>query len=124
MPFPSLKPTSRVYNGGDYPVRTFKSQSGVEARILYGSRRTGMTLELGFDNIADASAASFMAHFDKVKGTFQTFTLPLELFAGWDADQSVIDAATGNRWRYGEQPSITNVRPGRSTVQVQLVGVL
>lgn len=124
MPFPGLVPSSRDYDGGDFPVRTYKSQSGVEARILYGSRRTGMTLSLSFDNVSDAQAEQFLDHYDETKGTYLTFTLPAEVFAGWNGNRDAIDAATGNAWRYEEAPSVTNVRPNVSTVQVRLIGVL
>jgi hypothetical protein len=124
MPFPSLQPTSRAYDGGNYPVRTYKAQSGVEARILYGSRRTGMTLTLNFDNITDAQAEQFLDHYDETKGTYLTFTLPSIIRAGWAGNSDAIDVPTGNGWRYEGPPSVTNVRPGISSVAVKLVGVL
>lgn len=125
MPFPTLRPTARNVDAGDYPVKTFKAQSGAEARILYGSKRTGMTIALSYDNIADNDADGFVAHFDEVKGTFDTFTLPTQVLSGWSGISSRLDASgTGNRWRYAKAPTITNVRPGRSSVQVELVGVL
>ena len=125
MAFPTLKPASRNVTTGDYPVKTFKSQSGVEVRILYGSKRTGMTLNLSYENIADTSADDFVAHYDEVRGTFSTFTLPTELLTGWQGSASAIDASgTGNQWRYESAPQITSVRPGISNVTVTLVGVL
>ena len=77
MAFPSLAPSSRSYASGDYPVKTFRSQSGSESRILYGSRRTGMTLELEYSNVTDANAELFLDHYDETKGSYSTFTLPL-----------------------------------------------
>ena len=125
MPFPTLRPSSREFSAGDYPVKTFQSQSGVEVRILYGSKRTGMTIGLGYDNIADDLADDFVAHYDEVKGQFGTFTLPDELRTGWSGAQSALDASgTGVRWRYAEAPTVANVRPGISSVQVKLLGVL
>lgn len=124
MPFPSLRPTSRTYDGGDYPVRTYKSQSGVEARILYGSRRTGMSLGLVFDNITDGQAEQFLDHYEETKGTYLTFTLPGDVKAGWDGNSDAIDAAADNRWRYDGPPSVSNIRPGISSVSVKLIGVL
>ena len=53
-PFPDLIPTSRSFEAGDYPVKTFKAQNGAEHRILYGSNRTNMKLSLTFANITDA----------------------------------------------------------------------
>lgn len=125
MPFPTLRPTSRDFSAGDYPVKTFKAQNGVEARILYGSKRTGMEISLGYDNISDTTADDFVAHFDEVKGTFDTFTLPTDVLTGWQGAASALDASgTGNRWRYAEAPAVTSVRPGKSSVQIRLVGVL
>lgn len=125
MPFPSLRPTSRDFASGDYPVKTFKAQSGAEVRILYGSKRTNMGISLSYENIADTAADDFVAHFDEVKGTFDTFTLPTEVLSGWSGAASALDASgTGNRWRYAQAPAISSVRPGRSSVRVELVGVL
>ena len=61
---------------GDYPIKKVQSQSGVETRILYGSKRTGMTLDFAYDNITDLQAQSFATHYDETKGTYLTFALP------------------------------------------------
>lgn len=124
MAFPSLVPTSRNFNPGDYPIKQFRSQSGAEVRILYGDARTGMTLELSYDNISDANADLFLAHYNDVKGTYNTFAIPDEVKTGWSGSSSSIDAAGVNAWRYAEPPAVTAVRPGRSSVRVQLIGVL
>lgn len=124
MAFPTLTPSSRNYASGDYPVKTFRAQSGAESRILYGSRRTGMTLDLQYDNITDANAELFLDHYDETKGTYITFTLPTVALTGWSGNKDAIDVATGNAWRYDGPPQITNVRPGVSSVQIKLIGVL
>ena len=124
MAFPALTPTTRNFNPGDYPIRQFRSQSGTEIRILYGDSRTGMTLELSYDNISDANAELFLTHYNEVKGTYNTFTIPTETKEGWTGSGSAIDVAGINAWRYSEAPAVTAVRPGRSSVRVQLIGVL
>lgn len=124
MAFPTLQPTGRNFNPGDYPVKTFKAQSGAEVRVLYGNQRTNMTLELNYDNITDANAGLFVTHFDEVQGTYQTFTVPSNVRTGWSGTSSSIDVTGSNAWRYSEAPRITAVRPGISSVQVKLVGVL
>lgn len=122
MPFPAYRPTSRSFDAGDYPIRTFRSQSGVETRILYGSRRTGAELSLAYENILDTEAADFISHYEEVKGTFGTFDINASTRAGWSGAN--FNTGAGNTWRYAGPPEITNVRPGRSTVQVNLVAVL
>lgn len=125
MPYPTLQPTRRSFGAGDYPIKTFKAQSGAEVRILYGSKRSGMTIDLSYDNITDQQADDFIAHYDEVKGIFITFTLPTQLVSGWKGDAAALTASSsGIQWRYAEAPSITNNRPGYSSVEVRLVGVL
>ena len=124
MAFPTLRPTSRQFDAGDYPVKRFSAQSGAEIRILYGSNRTGMKLGFSYDNISDADAEQFLTHYDEVFGTFETFTLPEEYASGWSGNRTAIDAVTGNRWRYDEEPQVSAVRAGKSSVRVSLIGVL
>lgn len=124
MAFPTLIPTSRDLDPGSYPVKTFKAQSGVEVRILYGTKRTDQLLDLSYTNVPDAQAQLFVQHFDEVLGTFQTFTLPAATRAGWSANPATLDAVTGTAWRYEEAPKISSVRPGLSSVTVRLRAVL
>lgn len=83
-----------------------------------------MTLELSYDNITDASAAQFVTHYDEVKGTYNTFTIPSTVRSGWGGSSSTIDVTGPNAWRYDDAPQITAVRPGISNVRVKLIGVL
>ena len=122
MPFPNLVPSGRNFDAGDYPIKTYRSQSGVETRILYGSRRTGAQLDLSFSNISDADANSFVTHYEEVKGTYNTFTLSTNATSGWSP--GTFNIGTGNAWRYASPPQITNVKPGRSSVEIKLVAVL
>ena len=86
MAFPTLQPTGRTYDPGNYPVKTFKAQNGVEHRILYGSERTDVKLSLSYANIGDANAEQFLDHYDEVQGTFSTFDLPDNALAGWSSN--------------------------------------
>ena len=127
MAFPTLVPTSRSFDSGDYPVKTFKAQNGKEHRILYGSNRTNMKLSLSYANITDANAELFLDHYDEVQGTFGTFGIGgLETSrGGWKGNVDAIGAgAHGNSYRYEGPPQVAQVRPGISTVTVNLIGVL
>lgn len=124
MAFPTLQPTGRNFDPGDYPIKSFRAQSGAETRILYGSQRTNMSLELSYENIADSNAGLFVTHFDEVQGTYQTFSVPSAVRSGWGGTSSTLDVTGANAWRYSEPPQITAVRPGISSVRVKLIGVL
>ena len=130
MAFPSLAPSSRNFSPGDYPIKTFKAQSGAETRVLYGSKRTGMKLDLTYKNISDANAELFLDHFDAMKGTYTTFDIVIagvspDAKSGWEGNADAIGAGdSGNAYRYSGPPRVTQVKPGISNVQVNLVGVL
>lgn len=123
MPFPALPPTARDFRPGDWPVKTFNAQSGAEVRILYGDTRTKMELSLSYDNVLDAQAEQFLTHYDEVKGSYLTFDLSDAAKTGWNGSAAAIDAGSINKWRYADAPQVTAVRPGRSSVKVNLVGV-
>ena len=125
-PFPDLIPTSRSFEAGDYPVKTFKAQNGAEHRILYGSNRTNMKLSLTFANITDADAELILDHYDTVQGTFGTLSVsPSSGKGGWQGNEDAIGAAAhGNSYRYENAPQMTQVRPGISTVTVNLIAVI
>lgn len=124
MAFPTLAPTSRDFNPGDWPIKRYNSQSGAEIRILYGSQRINAKLSLGYENISDASAQLFLDDYAAQIGTLRTFDLPSAARTGWSGSASSIDAPAGSKWRYESEPSVRAVRPGRSSVTVNLVAVI
>ncbi len=126
MDFPSLVPTSRSFDPGNYPVKAFKAQNGAEVRILYGSFRTNMKMQLSYANISDTEAELFLDHFDAMQGTFQTFVIGQlqETKGGWKGRSSSLSAIDANEYRYENPPQVAQVRPGISTVTVNLIGVL
>ena len=127
MAFPEqYVPSSRQFVPGDWPVKSYQSLDGTEVRLLYGSRRTQMQLDLQYSNIADSVADAFIAHYGSTQGTYQSFpiTSTANTFKGWEGASGSLNTASGNRWRYREPPKQESVRPGVSTVTVSLVGVL
>lgn len=130
MAFPTIVPTSRNFNAGDWPVKTFRTQAGTESRILYGSQRTGQTLELSYQNVTDATAELFLDHYNEVRGTYGTFGLG-DIVAGqgarsgWGGNYDALGAFTsGGAYRYDGPPQVDAVKPGISNVSIKLVAVL
>jgi hypothetical protein len=124
MAFPTLTPTSREFSPGAWPIKNYNAQSGAEIRILYGSQRTNAKLGLSYENVTDANAQLFIDDFNSNIGTLRTFTLPSAAQNGWNGSAETLDAPPGTKWRYESEPQIRSVRPGRSSVTVNLVAVI
>lgn len=124
--FPTLAPSTRAYDPGDWPVRTYKANDGTEIRFLYGDTRADSKLQLTYENIPDATAEAFVNHYYAQKGTFRTFALPAELTVvkGWQGSSTFFNAGVRRHYRYAEAPKVTGVRPGRSSVSISLIGVI
>lgn len=124
MPFPTLEPSGRTYDAGDWPVRPYRALSGAEIRIRYGNRRSNAKLSLTYDNIADTSAESFLSHYYETEGTFKTFSVPASVYAGWAGNVSLLGpGSAGAAFRYAQPPQITASPCGKSSVTVELIGV-
>jgi len=128
MAFSTLVPSSRQYSPGNWPVKTYNSQSGTEVRILFGSLQFNLQINLTYSNIPDAEAESFLGHYLSKNGTYQAFNLTTAeanaIFGGWAGTPAALREPTGVEWRYEKPPNIESVVPGVSTVSVTLRGVI
>lgn len=128
LPFPTLTPSTRSIDIGDYPIKKYMAMNGAEIRILYGSADTNAVMTLTYQNITDDLASDFVQHFRSTKGTYEIFPLAQEVYNGWKGDTTEgpyqIFRGEKGRWRYDSPPKISNVRPGISTVQISLITVL
>ena len=132
-PYREYSPTSRQFTTGSFPVKTFQAQNGAEIRVLYGVQLTGKRMTLTYVNVTDTVAWRFMQHYIQMRGSYTTFLLQgtgnQGARAGWGPDQDGADdrALLANpfnmRYRYAEEPQITSVHRGRSTVTIQLIAV-
>jgi len=132
--FPSFVPSSRSLVPGDFPSKTFTSQSGIQSVVQYGSRRNGQTLELSYNNTTETIAAAIYDHYLACKGTIYFFGV----LEGAKSGNSTFHAGTsdgstnnrfsatpfGMRYKYAEPPQFNSIKPGRMSVSVKLIGVL
>jgi hypothetical protein len=122
--FPSLVPSSRSFNPGDYPTRRYQTLNGTVWKRSFGNVRVGMTIEMQFANISDDKAALIWNHYRSEAGTLSRFDInPAFVFGG--ASTGLRQAASIDpsvRWAYAEPPRVDSVFPGISTVNVTLVG--
>jgi len=126
--FPNLKPSSRNYSPGKYPMSEFKALNGTTTRMLYGNRRTDAEMSLDFRNITDTQAATILQNYEQL--------MPSDDWISFTTSDGAAGASaplanylrevggSGLHWRYAEAPTVESVKPGLSTVQVRLVGQL
>ena len=119
--FPALKPSARALTQGNSAVQVFQSMSGKETRVITGSAIYGDSLSLTFQNLQEDAAKSIVSHFRTQRGTALSFTLPVEVWAGWVEYQAAITPT--QKWRYDGPPSVTGVAPSIMTVSVSLVSL-
>lgn len=121
--FPRIKPTTRSFKLGAFPVKVYRALSGATVKRAFGNRATSYQLQLGYDNISDATTSQLLAHYNNSSGGFQRFTLPADLFAGMsDTLRGYIQAPASVKWEYAGPPEVESVYVGRSRVSITLVG--
>ena len=126
MSYPVITPSSRQFKAPQFPVTSVVSQSGATTRRLWGSRPVQAELSMTYRNITDDQAAAIVGHYNDCKGSITKVTLP---DATWDGASSDLksylkldDYGTGIDWFFAATPTVDNIFPGVSTVQVKLIG--
>ena len=104
MAFPALTPTDRTFEPGNFPIKTYRAESGQETRILYGSARTDLKMSLTYANITDADAELFLDHFDEVQGTLNRFNLVDETKKGFKGSKSKLENKAADASLVGGSP--------------------
>lgn len=123
--FPKIKPSSRSFKPGQFPVKVYRAASGATVKRAFGNRAFGYQLEVEFENILDSVALQIIDHYNSTKGGFERFTLPADLFVGMSAAlTATIQSPTQIKWEYAEAPDVKSVILGRSSVSVNFVGEL
>ena len=123
MNFPSLVPSSRSYTPGQLPIRAYRTLSGAIWKRAFTNTRLGQTIKLQYENIPDTQAELIFAHFESVGGLFNRFALPVEVFQGIGGGITTrLRAPVNIQWAYAQEPTITSVFPGISSVTVDLIG--
>lgn len=119
--FPDIQPSVRTWTPGSQPVQFFTALSGYEARVLLGPNPIGTMLSLQFQNLTEAVGKQITNHFATANGSFETFSLPAEIFAGMSSYDYITPSTT--TWRYARPPAVSYVSPGIQSVSVELIAV-
>ena len=119
---PALTPTAMDFTAPEFPVKSSTSISGVVTRRIFGNRGSRSTLQLSFDNIADASAVQFLDAWNASRGQLDAVTVPSVVFDGASAAlvSYVSDGGDGLIWHFAAPPQVQRVKPGISSVRISL----
>lgn len=137
--FPSIKPSSRKYNPGEYPQTKFEAQNGAKTIMRYGKNRVNATLQLGFANISDAEAALILENYEDVNSDWDYVTFSSADGVAGVSDSKEVEGQTnpasslqslikeggaGLLWRYSGPPNVTSTFKGMSNVSCSFVACL
>lgn len=119
--FPSLRPATRQFSFGEYPVSMQTGFGGGTVRFLHGIGRSAVVMELTYQNLTQAEAKLIRDHYRIRQGSHQDFLLPDALWAGHSGPANIVPGLT--RWKYGSQPEETQKRGGYVDLTVSLISV-
>lgn len=121
-----IRPTSRSFGMGEYPVQTYKTLSGKVVRRSFGNKASNFPLELSFENVDEGVVNTIYDHYHGQGGSAEGFSLPSELFSGYkqSATQANFKNISDTLWFYSEPPNVQSTALGLSNVTVRFVGDL
>ena len=126
--FPSIKPSSRSYNPGEYPQTKFEAQNGVKTIMRYGKNRVNATLQLGFANISDADAALILSNYENVNSDWDYVTFSSANGTAGVGSTNLSnyfqEVGSGLKWCYSGPPNVTSSFKGLSNVSCSFVACL
>jgi hypothetical protein len=117
--FPSIEPTRREYDLGDFPMEEEVPWPGVGVRFRTGFDPLaveGLTLTLTFEDLRETQMQQIRTHYNSRQGGTVPFTLPAVIWLG----DSAPPVPSGTRWRYLAPPEEKQKKGGRFDVVVPL----
>ena len=119
--FPALKPATRRYSMGVYPVTEERGFGGGSVRFSHGITAYGHTLELGFVALTAAEAKLLRDHYRTQQGGYLTFQLSAEAWAGHTSATDLVPTTT--YWRYASPIEESHRTGGYVDASLSLIAV-
>lgn len=119
--FPALRPRTRSFNFGRYPVSNQATSAG-SVRFLHGNTSTDHQVRLGFLNLKQADARLIRNHYRNQNAGQVPFALSPLAWAGHTNFNDLVPSTT--LWRYASEPQETHKNGGFIDVSVELLAVI
>lgn len=116
--FPELRPTTRSYDFGLFPLTEQPSISAGIVRFRHSTVPQNYSLTLGYNALTDAKASLIRAHFQGQAGTFRSFSLPSIVWGGHTFSGNI--APYNTLWRYLSSPEEEHFSLGYVNLTVNL----
>ncbi len=118
--FPSITPSARPYSPGDFPSAVQSSLSGAVSGYRRGSKAVSQRLSLSYSNLTEAQVTTFRTHYDGQKGSYESFFLSTETWAGYTTPP--VPLLSDIQWLYANPLNISD-DSSRWNVEVELRGI-
>lgn len=119
--FPSLEPSARSFDLGEFPVVQVARYGRNAQRFLQGSAAYGQQLTLTYREISDADAQRLRDHYDDQDGKVVAFFLPDII---WQGHTNVTIGLPFDGWFcYAGEPQEQALDNGQVTMTVQLKAI-
>lgn len=119
--FPALKPATRRYSMGVFPVTEERGFGGGSIRFRHGSTAYGHNLEMGFTALTQAEAKLIRDHYRTQQGGYISFPLSSQAWAGHTSFSDLVPTTT--YWRYTAPPEEVHMDGGYVDMSVALLSV-
>jgi len=119
--FPALKPATRRYSMGVFPVTEERGFGGGSIRFRHGSTAYGHTLELGFVALTQAQAKLIRDHYREQQGGYRSFQLSTYAWAGHASFTDLVPSTT--YWCYNAVPTEQHLDNRYVDISVSLISV-
>jgi hypothetical protein len=116
--FPSLEPSARSFDLGEFPVVPLPRYGRNAQRFLQGSAAYGQQLTLTYGEISDADAQLLRDHYNNREGEVLAFFVPDII---WQGHTGISIGLPFDGWfRYAGEPQEQALDNGQVTMTVQL----
>jgi hypothetical protein len=119
--FPSLRPRSRAFDFGDYPV-TIETTGAGDVPFLHGPDSSGHIIKLTFIDLSQAEARQIRNHYLGQSSGHVPFPLSALAWAGHSDFNDLVPA--GTFWCYVGKPRERQKNGGFIDVDVELEAVI
>lgn len=108
--FPSIEPTERTYDLGEYAGSEAGTTSGATIRFSHATTPVGMKLTLSYSDLPDFQAETLREHYNDHNGGYRSFRLPAAIWAGHPNPWFL--APEQDRWIYDGPIDEGEMKPG------------